>query len=46
MDKILKVAKILKSFTLEDIAMFCDIDAKTAERFLRESENIKPVCLK
>ena len=43
MDKILKVAKILKSFTLEDIAMFCEIDAKTAERFLRESENIKPV---
>ena len=43
MDKILKVAKILKSFTLEDIAMFCEIDAETAERFLRESENIKPV---
>lgn len=42
MDKILKVAKILKSFTLEDIAMFCEIDAETAERFLRESENIKP----
>ena len=41
MDKILKVAKILKSFTLEDIAMFCEIDAETAERFLRESENIK-----
>ena len=43
MDKILKVAKRLKSFTLEDIAMFCEIDAETAERFLRESENIKPV---
>ena len=42
MDKILKVAKRLKSFTLEDIAMFCEIDAETAERFLRESENIKP----
>lgn len=42
-DKILKVAKRLKTFTLEDIIMFCEIDAKTAERFLRESENIKPV---
>lgn len=43
MDKILKVAKRLKTFTLEDIVMFCEIDAETAERFLRESENIKPV---
>ena len=42
MDKILKVAKRLKTFTLEDIVMFCEIDAETAERFLRESENIKP----
>ncbi len=42
MDKILKVAKRLKTFTLEDIVMFCDIDAKTAEKFLQESENIKP----
>ena len=41
MDKILKVAKRLKTFTLEDIIMFCEIDAETAERFLRESENIK-----
>lgn len=41
MDKILKVAKGLKTFTLEDIVMFCEIDAETAERFLRESENIK-----
>ena len=37
MDKILKVAKRLKTFTLEDIVMFCEIDAETAERFLRES---------
>ena len=37
MDKILKVAKRLKTFTLEDIVMFCEIDAE----FLRESENIK-----
>ena len=41
MDKILKVAKRLKTFTLEDIIMFCEIDVKTAERFLRESENVK-----
>lgn len=41
MDKILKVAKRLKTFTLEDIVMFCDIDSKTAEKFLKESENIK-----
>ncbi len=43
MDKILKVAKRLKTFTLEDIIMFCAIDAETVERLLRESENIKPV---
>ena len=42
MDKIFKVAKRLKIFTLKDIMMFCDIDAKVAEEFLRESENIKP----
>lgn len=43
MDKILKVAKRLRTFTLEDIVMFCDIDAKTAEGFILKSENIKPV---
>lgn len=42
-DKILKVAKKLKTFTLEDIVMFCEIDTTTAVRFLQESENIKPV---
>ena len=42
-DKILKIAKRLKTFTLEDIIMFCDIDAKTAEDFIQKSENIKPV---
>lgn len=42
MDKILKVAKRLKTFNLEDIVMFCEIDAETAESFLLESENIKP----
>ncbi len=39
MDKILKVVKRLKTFTLEDIVMFCEIDAETAESFLLESEN-------
>ena len=43
MDKILKVAKRLKTFTLEDIAMFCDIDTDTAKKFIHDSENIKPV---
>lgn len=43
MDKILKVAKRLKTFTLEDIVRFCEIDTATARRFLQESENIKPV---
>ena len=43
MDKILKVAKRLKTFTIEDIVMFCEIDAETAEGFIQKSENIKPV---
>ena len=43
MDRILKVAKRLKTFILEDITMFCEIDISTAERFLQESENIKQV---
>lgn len=42
MDKILKVSKRLKTFTLEDIVMFCEIDTKTVGKFLQESENIKP----
>ena len=41
MDKILKVAKRLKTFTLEDIIMFCEIDAETAEKFLEKTKNIK-----
>ena len=41
MDKILKVAKRLKTFTLEDIVMFGEIDADIAGKFLQESENIK-----
>ena len=40
-DKILKIAKRLKTFTLEDIVMLCDIDAEMVEKFLQESENIK-----
>lgn len=43
MDKILKVARRLKTFTLEDIVMFCEIDAVTAGKFLQKSENIKSV---
>ena len=43
MDKILKVAKRLKTFTLDDIVMFCDIDVETARNFLQKSENIKSV---
>lgn len=42
MDKILKVAKRLKTFTLDDIVMFCEIDKDTAEKFIQDSENIKP----
>ena len=41
MDEILKVAKRLKTFTLEDITMFCEIDSDVARGFLQESENIK-----
>ena len=41
MDKILKAAKKLKAFTIEDIVMLCDINAEMVEKFLQESENIK-----
>lgn len=41
MDKFLKIAKRLKTFTLEDIVMFGEIDVETARKILRESENIK-----
>ena len=41
MDKILKAAKKLKAFTIEDIVMLCDIDADMVEKVLQESENIK-----
>lgn len=42
MNNILKVAKRLKTFTLEDIVMFCDIDMAIAKNFIQESKNIKP----
>lgn len=41
MDKILKVAKRLKTFTLDDIVMFCDINAGIIKDFLENSDNIK-----
>lgn len=41
MDKILKVAKRLKIFTLKNIVMFCDIDTEIIKEFLENSENIK-----
>lgn len=41
MDKIIKIAKRLKTFTLDDIAMFCNIDLETFRKFLHKSENIK-----
>ena len=43
MDKILKVAKRLKTFTLEDVVIFCDIDTDVAKNFIQDSKNIKPV---
>lgn len=43
MCRILKVAKRLKTFALEDIVMFCDIDADTTEKFIHDSDNIKPI---
>ncbi len=43
MDKILKVAKRLKTFTLEDIVMFCEVAPGIVGTFLQKSENIRPV---
>ncbi len=39
-DKILKIAKRLKIFTLEDIVMFTDFDIEHVKEFLENSENI------
>lgn len=41
MDKILKVAKRLKTFALEDIVMFTGLDIEIIKKFLESSENIK-----
>ena len=41
MDKILKVTKRLKTFTIEDIVMFVDFDIETIKKFLESSEKIK-----
>ncbi len=41
MDKILKIAKRLKTFTLEDIVMFTGFDIEIIKEFLKNSENIK-----
>lgn len=43
MDKILKVTKKLKTFTLDDIVMFSGIDTNSVREFLQQSENIKQV---
>ena len=40
-DKILKIAKRLKIFTLEDIVMFTDFDIEHVKEFLENSENIR-----
>lgn len=40
MDKILKVAKRLKTFTIEDIVMFTGLDIEIIKEFLESSENI------
>ncbi len=41
MDRILKVAKRLKAFTLEDIVMFTGFDIEIIKKFLENSETIK-----
>lgn len=41
MDKILKVAKRLKTFTIEDVVMFTNFDTEIVKKFLENSENIK-----
>ena len=40
-DKILKIAKRLKTFTIEDIVMLCNIAPNMVEKFLQKSKNIK-----
>ena len=40
-DKILKIAKRLKTFTLEDIVMFTGLEIDIVKNFLEQSDNIK-----
>ena len=40
-DKILKIAKRLKTFTLEDIVMFTGLEIDTVKNFLEQSDNIQ-----
>ena len=40
-DKILKIAKRLKIFTLEDIVMFTGLEIDTVRNFLEQSDNIQ-----
>ena len=40
-DKILKIAKRLKTFTLEEIVMFTGLGIDTVRKFLEQSDNIK-----
>ena len=40
-DKILKIAKRLKTFTLEDIVMFTGLEIDTVRNFLDQSDNIQ-----
>ena len=41
MDKILKIAKRLKIFALEDIVMFTHFDTEFVKKFLESSEKYK-----
>ena len=43
MDKILKAAKRLKAFTIEDIVMLTGLGIDTVKNFLEQSDNIKKV---
>lgn len=40
-DKILKIAKRLKTFTLEDIVMFTGLGIDTVRNFLEQPDNIQ-----
>ena len=40
-DKILKIAKRLKTFTLEDIVMFTGLEINAVRNFLDQSDNIQ-----